>query len=144
MKNSDTQRHGLQRNAQEQPEQEFDLASLVPLGERLIENQRHVSDNQLQVAKLQYEAQQHRDSKTVEDRSDARRHERFRFQHFFWYVVFFSVVICLFAAGLMFLLHEVQTGVLLLTHFIAFGTGIAAGLGIRPKPRQAVDAENSN
>lgn len=101
-----------------------------------LENQRQANETQLQVAKMQLDAQKHRDEIGKQIRGGLQEFQKHRFNHLFWLLVGLATAIFLFAGGLIFILREANTGILLLTHVGAIVSGLLAGIGMETR-RQA-------
>lgn len=126
---------------------DFKMSDLVPIAESFadgyLENQRQANETQLEVAKMQLEAQKHRDEMTKQIRHGVQAFERHKFNLQFWFLVFIAVAVFGFAAGLIFVLREVNTGILILTHIGAIVSGLLAGIGWESNRQRTTGSKTS-
>lgn len=86
---------------------------------------------------MQLDAQKHRDELGKEIRGGIQEFQRHGFDYLFWLLAAVAFSIFLFAGGLIFLLHQVSTGILLLTHVGAIVSGLIAGMGLESRRQVA-------
>jgi hypothetical protein len=117
-------------------EPDLQISDLIPLAESFLENQKQATANQLKLAQMQLEAQKELNTKNFQFGQELHKFERLRFIHYYWLIVGLTIIVLTFAAGLIFLVGDTKTGLLVLTHAVAIGTSFAAGMGIEAKRRK--------
>lgn len=100
------------------------IAPLIPLAESYFKQGNETLKAQLEVTKMQSE----------HDFSLKEKQLQFDLHKFNWlFVLLLMLSLCLIAiaGGIIFVLRDVQTGLLLLSHLVAIATGVMGGLGLK-------------
>lgn len=128
-------------NERTKPTPESVLNDLIPVAKTLIENQVHQMEIQERVQLRQLELQHFRDDQQARIFQESIRLERHKFDRGFALLAFAVLVVVVFSGGLMFISHDVKSGLSILSHVGAVIAGLMTGLGWQ-KYRQQVSSEH--
>ncbi|HEX9005440.1 MAG TPA: hypothetical protein VGB07_36370 [Blastocatellia bacterium] len=100
------------------------IAPLIPLAEAYLRNSNEQLKAQMEVTKMQ--SQQNFSIKAKELEAEVHKFDRL-------YLLLFVLILGLvgIAAGIIFALRDVQTGLLLISHLTALAVGVLGGLGLK-------------
>ena len=109
------------------------IKPLVPVMTSYLDHQAHASEQQTQLQKQQLDLSRMQVEGNLEFAKERLKSEDKRQSRQFWLIVMLLVPIVIVAlgtaVGLVFLKDNVQAGIFLLTHLVAFAVGLVGGAG---------------